>query len=124
MRAAQNLGRFNTTRPHRSLDRVTPAVAYQRLPKAQPGEITRDARQRVRRDRVDTSGVVTLRYNGRLHHIGIGRTHARTPILLLVDDRDIRVINATTGELLRALTLDPTRNYQPIGTRKTRKPEP
>jgi len=33
---------YNTTRPHRSLDRVTPAVAYQRLPKAQPGTITRD----------------------------------------------------------------------------------
>ena len=115
---------YNHQRPHRSLDRVTPAVAYQRLPKATPGPATNDARQRIRHDRVDTSGVVTLRYNGRLHHIGIGRTHARTPILLLVDDRDIRVINATTGELLRALTLDPTRNYQPIGTRKTRKPEP
>ena len=115
---------YNHQRPHRSLDRVTPGVAYQRLPKATPGPATNDARQRIRHDRVDTSGVVTLRYNGRLHHIGIGRTHARTPILLLVDDRDIRVINATTGELLRALTLDPTRNYQPIGTRKTRKPEP
>ena len=113
MRAAQNLGRFNTTRPHRSLDRVTPAVAYQRLPKAQPGEITRDARQRVRRDRVDTSGVVTLRYNGRLHHIGIGRTHARTPIIMIIHDLNIRVINATTGEILRELTLDTTKDYQP-----------
>jgi transposase InsO family protein len=61
---------YNTTRPHRSLDRVTPAVAYQRLPKAQPGPATTDNRQRIRRDRIDTSGVVTLRYNGRLHHIG------------------------------------------------------
>jgi len=115
---------YNTTRPHRSLDRVTPAVAYQRLPKAQPGPATPDNRQRLRRDRVDTSGVVTLRYNGRLHHIGIGRTHARTPILLLVNDRDIRVINATTGEVLRALTPDPTRDYQPIGTPRTKKPGP
>lgn len=115
---------YNTTRPHRSLDRVTPAVAYQRLPKAHPGPTTRDTRQRLRRDRIDNSGVVTLRYNGRLHHVGVGRTHARTPVLLLVDDRDIRVINATTGELLRALTLDPTRDYQPIGTTKTKKPGP
>jgi transposase InsO family protein len=115
---------YNTTRPHRSLDRVTPAVAYQRLPKAHPGHITRDARQRIRRDRIDNSGVVTLRYNGRLHHIGVGRAHARTHVLLLVDDRDIRIINAATGELLRTLTLDPTRDYQPIGTPKTKKPGP
>jgi transposase len=26
------------------------------------------------------------RYNGRLHHIGIGRTHARTHVIMLVDD--------------------------------------
>ena len=52
---------------------------------------------------------------GRLHHIGIGRTHARTRVLVLVDDLDIRIINATTGEILRALTLDPTRDYQPTG---------
>lgn len=56
--------------------------------------------------------------------IGDGRAHARTHVLLLVDDRDIRIINAATGELLRALTLDPTRDHQPIGTPKTKKPEP
>jgi len=91
---------------------------------APTGPITRDARQRVRRDRIDTSGVVTLRYNGRLDHIGVGRAHARTHVLLLVDDRDIRIINSATGELLRTLTLDPTRDYQPIGTPKTKKPGP
>ena len=26
----------------------------------------------------DASGVVTLRVNGKLHHIGVGRTHARS----------------------------------------------
>jgi len=50
---------------------------------------------------------------GRLHRIGIGRTH----VLLLVQDLDIRVIHAATGELLRDLTLDPDRNYQPTGRR-------
>jgi hypothetical protein len=50
---------------------------------------------------------------GRLHHIGIGRTHARTHVILLVHDLEIRVVNAATGELLRELTLDPTKDYQP-----------
>ena len=35
---------------------------------------------------------------------------------MLVQDLHIRVINAATGELLRELTLDPTRDYQPTGT--------
>jgi hypothetical protein len=39
---------------------------------------------------------------------------------MLIQDRHIRVINAATSELLRQLTLDPTRNYQPTG--KPRKP--
>ena len=40
-------------------------------------EITIQAR--IRRDIIDTGGTLTLRHNGWLHHIGVGRTHARTP---------------------------------------------
>ena len=40
------------------------------------------------------------------------------------DNLDIRVINAVTGELLRQFTLDPARNYQPIGTENHKRPEP
>ena len=69
----------------------------------------------MRADRVDADGKLTLRYNGKLHHIGIGRTHARTRVLMLIRDLDIRVINAATGELLRELTLNPSRDYQPTG---------
>jgi transposase InsO family protein len=107
---------YNHRRPHRSLpQRTTPAVAYQARPKATPGDRTADSHDRIRRDRVDDTGVVTLRHAGRLHHIGIGRTHARTHVLLLIRDLHIRVINAATGELLRELVLDPTRDYQPTG---------
>ena len=104
----------NHQRPHRSLPgQATPAVAYQARPKATPAA-RHDTHDRVRRDRIDTDGKVTLRVNGRLHHIGIGRTHARTPVLLLVQDLQVRVVNAATGELLRELVIDPARNYQPI----------
>jgi hypothetical protein len=67
----------------------------------------------VRHDQVDLNGKVTLRYHSRLHHIGIGRAHKHRPIKLLIADRDIRIIDAQSGELIRELTLDPTRNYQP-----------
>jgi hypothetical protein len=55
---------------------------------------------------------------GRPHHIGVGRTHARTRVLILVHDLNIRIIKATTGELLRDLILHPTCDYQPTGAPK------
>ena len=103
---------YNNHRPHRSLGRTTPAVAYTRLTKATPTDQSNN-HYRVRQDIIGTNGVITLRHAGKLHHIGIGRTHARTPVILLIADLDVRIINATTGELLRQLTLDPTTNYQP-----------
>lgn len=118
---------YNHRRPHRSLPHhATPATAYQARPKAEPGDHHADAHQRLRRDRIDTSGKITLRHQGQLYSIGIGRTHARTHVLILVHDLDIRIINAATGELLRELVLDPTQRYQPIGQtpRNTTTPEP
>lgn len=108
---------YNDHRPHRSLPhRATPATVYTTRPKATPntGQRDDDTHDRVRRDRVDKSGKVTLRYRGRLYSIGIGRTHARTRVIILVQDRQIRIVDATTGELLRELTLDPNKRYQPI----------
>ena len=109
---------YNHRRPHRSLPhRATPATAYTSRPKADPA--TRiDTHDRVRTDRVDRAGSITLRVNGRLHHIGVGRIHHRTRVLILVQDLNIKIINAATGEVLRDFTLDPTRDYQPTGAPK------
>lgn len=110
---------YNHHRPHRGIGRRTPITAYLARPNATPNPntptTTSTTHDRVRRDRVDTTGVITLRHNGRYHHIGIGRTHAGTHVLMLVQDRDIRVINAATGELLRELVLDTSKDYQPTG---------
>jgi transposase InsO family protein len=109
-------GIYNTRRPHRSLEgRATPAAAYAARPKAVPGDRGADTHDRVRTDRIDATGLVTLRHQGRLYHIGIGRSHAGTRVLLLVQDLHIRVINAGTGELIRELTLNPDKSYQPTG---------
>ena len=105
---------YNTTRPHRSLPhRATPAALYDTLPKALPGPTRDDTHDRIRHDRVDKSGTVTLRVAGQLRHIGIGRTHKGTHVILLVQDLDVRVVDAITGELVRELTIDTTRDYQP-----------
>ena len=74
-------------------------------------------------DRVDRDGKLSLRLNGQMHHIGIRAEHARTQVLKLVDGLHVRIINAATGELLRQLTIDPSRNYQPLGRPPGPKPK-
>ncbi|MQA10744.1 MAG: hypothetical protein GEU98_19765 [Pseudonocardiaceae bacterium] len=68
---------------------------------------------RVRTGRVDRDGKPTLRHASRLHHIGIGDRWSHTPVLMLIRDRNIRIIIEETGELIGHLTLDTTRDYQP-----------
>lgn len=112
---------YNHERPHRALGRRTPAAAYASLPKANPQpEPTGRPHARVRTDKVHT-GKITLRHGGTLYSIGIGRHYNGTTVKALVNGLDITVIDATTGEVLRQLTLDPTRKYQP---QKAQHPEP
>ena len=109
-------GYYNQQRPHRALGRRTPAEAYTTRPKATAtGQPLYDPTHwRVRHDTVDTNGKLTLRHASRLHHIGIGRRHAGTTVLMLIHELHIRIIT-TNGQLLRDLQLDPTRDYQPTG---------
>jgi hypothetical protein len=89
------------------------------MPKALPGPCSDpDTHDRIRHDRVDKAGSVTIRHNGKLHHIGVGRTHQGTCVILLVQNLHIRVVNAITGELLRDVILNPNRDYQPTGAPK------
>jgi hypothetical protein len=106
---------YNTIRPHRAVGRRTPEHAYLARPKATPTKPSIPVHYRVRRDKTDTSGVFTLRYDSHLRHIGPGRENARKRVLVLVADLYIRAVDAETGELLRELDLDPTKDYQPLG---------
>jgi transposase InsO family protein len=72
---------------------------------------------RVRRDRVDADGKLTLRHNSRLHHIGTGRRWSGTKVLILARDLELRIITQDDGELIRQLNLDPSRDYQPQAPR-------
>jgi transposase InsO family protein len=111
------LAYYNETRPHRALGRRPPRAAFDARDKARPTgpRIRVGAGVRVRRDRIDRNGKVTLRHRTRLHHIGVGHAHKGKRVTLLVDGLDVRVISQD-GELLRHLTLDPSRDYQPQGS--------
>jgi hypothetical protein len=90
-----------------------PAHDKRRDPDAKPRRagVALPVHHRLSRDRVDRSGKVTLRYRSRLLHLGIGRRYVGTRVLLLVADRDVRVIN-DDGELLVQFTIDPIKQYQ------------
>jgi hypothetical protein len=99
--------------PTPRLRRRTPAEAYAARPRAAASGIPLiDGHFRVRHDTIDTNGKLTLRYNSRLHHISLGRRYAGQPVLVPVHDTHICVLS-TSGQLLRDLALDPTRDYQP-----------
>jgi transposase InsO family protein len=65
---------YNAVRPHPAIGRRTPAEAFGARAKAAPSLAGLEApgRFRLRRDKVDITGVVTLRHDSRLHHIGLG----------------------------------------------------
>ena len=103
---------YNTERAHRALrSRTTPAQAYTALPKAAPPGIAPTEHYRIRRDTVDACGKLTLRYASRLHHLGIGTTHAGTKVLILVTATTVTVLATPSYQLIASHHVDPDLNY-------------
>jgi transposase InsO family protein len=105
---------YNNVRPHRGIGRRTPAEAYSAREKAFPKlPAVAGAHYRLRRDRLDSTGKVSLRYQSRLRHIGVGRAHAGKKVLMLVAERSVRVLTAD-GTLLGTCNIDPAKGYQAL----------
>jgi transposase InsO family protein len=102
---------YNEQRPHRALGRQTPKQAFDATLKATPDSKPLTIHYRVRRDIIDQFGKLTLRRAGTLHHLGVGRDHARKPVLILTDEAQATVTDQTTGEILGIYNIDPNRNY-------------
>jgi transposase InsO family protein len=103
---------YNQQRPHRALGAQTPLTAFNARIKAKPSAPT-VTHFRVRRDKIDRWGRVTLRYLGRLRHIHVGCAFKRWPVRIFVAGAYVRIVTED-GQLLRELTIDPSRNYQPL----------
>jgi transposase InsO family protein len=102
---------YNIQRTHRALPAgTTPAQAYNARPKASPPHAP-TGKFRIRHDTVDQFGKLTLRHGSRLHHLGVGRTHAHTPVLILVTTHTVTVISKTGNHVLSSHHIDPDRNY-------------
>jgi transposase InsO family protein len=107
---------YNTRRPHRSLGRQTPLAAFTARIKAKPADSPAPVDHRIRHDKVDSFGKLTIRYLGRLRHIAVGAVHRNRKVTMLVAGPEVRIVTED-GELLRALTLDASRAYQPLNGR-------
>jgi transposase InsO family protein len=102
---------YNEQRPHRALHRRTPGDAYRATPKAAPAGARAQQHYRLRYDRLDTKGRMTLRRAGRMHHLGTGITNARKRVLALADDHQVLITDLTTGEVISAHQIEPHKNY-------------
>ncbi len=105
---------YNEIRPH-SARGTTPKAAYACRDKARPSNNPPKmaAETRVRHDKVDKAGKLTLRNGSVLVHLGVGRSHKGKRVVKLINGKDVRVIDAATYELLARFQLDTSRNYQP-----------
>ena len=103
---------YNEHRPHRALARNIPGHAYRATPKALPATNGHpQGHYRLRYDRLDTKGRMTIRRAGRMHHLGIAAKHARKQVLALADDHQITVIELATGEVLSTHLIQPEKSY-------------
>jgi transposase InsO family protein len=103
---------YNERRPHRALNRRTPQEVYQATPKAAPATNGHQpGHYRLRYDRLDPKGRMTLRRAGRMHHLHTSIEHARKRVLAFTDDHHVTVADVTTGEVLSVHRIEPNKTY-------------
>ena len=105
---------YNHQRPHRSIDRNVPADAWTRGPKSGPADHPLTAPTETWRTTVADGRV----WAGSRYCITIGAKHnGSEAIIVLTATKCHTFINA---RLVRALTIDPTRQHQPLHNRPGR----
>lgn len=107
---------YNNVRPHRGIGRITPIERWQQRPPAINLGTAIEGPAR-RSDGTVNNGCADI--NGARCRIAVGRKHDGQPFSVYHDDTHAAVY--INGLLIRALTLDPTRIYQPSGRPRGRR---
>jgi transposase InsO family protein len=102
---------YNECRPHRGIGRKIPKEVFDAKVKAHPSA-PNESHLRIRHDKVDAFGKLTLRYEGKLRHIGMGARCKGQKVVLMIANAEVRILTPE-GEPLRILTLDRARDYHP-----------
>jgi len=106
-------GKRSVTRQRERLPVPGHGARHDEQDAAQPdGGLPRDASQTATyaSDRTWAPRFRCLRYQSQLRHIYIGRAHKGQTIRLLIAEPNVRIVG-DDGQLLRELTLDPSRRY-------------
>jgi transposase InsO family protein len=105
---------YNTRCPHGAHHGRTPAAVFAAGVKARPAERPLPAPTHLYRSRVGTGGAVTVaRPGGRGQvQVFLGGRYKQLPVTVLQDGARVAIFSGT--KLIRALDIDPTRNYQPL----------
>lgn len=107
---------YNHRRPHRGLRGATPYERWSAQPPAQP-DTPIPLPSRASLHKVATNGIIT--WNG--YQVGIGAQLAGQQLLVVAKDLDL-TIHGQSG-LIRSLTINPDRKYQPTGRPTGRPPK-
>jgi transposase InsO family protein len=107
---------YNTSRPHQALAGAYPAEAWAATerggPKGEPVPAPRHLRSH--QGQVGENGAVRIAK----YKINVGREWAYQDVTILIQHLDVAVFHH--DQLLRELTIDPTRRYQPSGRKRGR----
>ena len=109
--AAVHFNVSTRARPHRSLGRHPPATRYLDQPKATLLSDQPSRHDRIRVDRIHT-GKITLRYEGVLRKLYIGRRYDGHPVLAVCLGPEVTVVDKTSGVILAEFLIGPTKVYQ------------
>jgi transposase InsO family protein len=117
---------YNDHRPHRGVGRRTPTQVWSAQPPAAPPQIADAPTPTIARCVVLPDGRISA---GNTTRIGLGAEWAGHRVTVIRRGDHATVIHNHTGEIIRELTIDRTRNDQGTGRRKSgtrlpRKPQP
>jgi len=107
---------YNHQRPHRSISRRRPAQAWTDAPKSGPANRPLGGPTRLNTSRVHNGTVRT----GRRYQLSIGAAHNGALALIIRTGTNCHVF--INGRLVRALTINPERDHQPLNDRTGRPP--
>ena len=103
---------YNERRPHRALKRRTPAEVWAaQTPAAAPADAG-DPSVLILLSRVRATGTVEV---GKTLSIGLGMPWAHRQVTVIRRGLSATVIDTDTADIVRELTIDPSRRYQPSG---------
>lgn len=105
---------YNRERSHRALHGMTPWSVYTNTHKASARIDIDHVSYRVRYDRVDAYGRVTLRYKGRILHLGLSKKRKNCPVILLIHGNHVIALDRQIHQIIGYFELDETKNYQKL----------